>query len=245
VGDACDNCASTANSNQVDTDSDGLGDACDNCDSVANPTQDDTDQDGVGDACDNCVSTANSNQADADSDGVGDACDNCASTTNTNQADTDLDGLGDACDNCPQVANQDQADRDHDGKGDLCDSPCEGVTNGTTNITLSSSTLTAVKGALVTLSATFTLPLGFQFPHPLLSFGVSDFSFRRLGDDELQNFEVNCSTTTLSQAANPIQLVCKTSSLPLGNHKYFVRFNGKECLARSASTLYKIKINNN
>ena len=61
MGDACDNCQSTPNSDQTDTDRDGVGDACDNCQSTPNSDQTDTDRDGVGDVCD----------PDLDNDGVG------------------------------------------------------------------------------------------------------------------------------------------------------------------------------
>jgi hypothetical protein len=47
-----DNCRDDANTDQQDSDDDGVGDVCDNCPFVANPDQDDTDGDGVGDACD-------------------------------------------------------------------------------------------------------------------------------------------------------------------------------------------------
>jgi hypothetical protein len=47
-----DNCRDDANTDQQDSDDDGVGDVCDNCPFVANPDQDDTDGDGTGDACD-------------------------------------------------------------------------------------------------------------------------------------------------------------------------------------------------
>ncbi|HUR99438.1 MAG TPA: choice-of-anchor Q domain-containing protein [Pyrinomonadaceae bacterium] len=65
VPDATDNCVSTSNSDQLDTDGDGFGNACDV----------DDDGDGVADGADNCPLTANSDQADFDLDGIGDTCD--------------------------------------------------------------------------------------------------------------------------------------------------------------------------
>jgi hypothetical protein len=153
-----DNCPETPNTDQADTDDDGIGDACegepqgdsdndnvlnanDNCPDVANTDQTDGDDDEVGDVCDNCVATANTNQADADEDGVGDACegdldgdgvpdvtDNCVGVSNTSQTDRDGDAVGDACDNSPDHPNPGQEDGDNDGVGDASDN-CPAVAN--------------------------------------------------------------------------------------------------------------------
>jgi len=109
VADDQDNCPNTPNSDQADTDNDGIGDACDTPDPI------DTDQDGIPDGEDNCPSTPNANQADSDGDGIGDACDT------PDPVDTDQDGISDEQDNCPTVFNPGQADSDNDGIGDACD----------------------------------------------------------------------------------------------------------------------------
>ena len=67
IADALDNCPSSHNVDQLDTDSDGQGDACDS-----------DDDDGVPDGADNCRLIPNPNQADVDEDGRGDACDPAA-----------------------------------------------------------------------------------------------------------------------------------------------------------------------
>lgn len=106
------------NSASPDSDNDGINDVNDNCPTTYNPDQTDTDGDGIGDACDpdgendNCPGIPNPDQKDTDSDGIGDACD----------SDDDNDGVLDETDNCPLIANPTQSDLDNDGIGDACDS---------------------------------------------------------------------------------------------------------------------------
>ena len=103
VPDELDNCPDHPNSNQADSDGDGIGDICE---------PPDADGDGITDTIDNCPASPNSDQLDLDGDGTGDVCD----------GDTDGDGFSNASDNCTAVANSDQYDHDGDGLGDLCDS---------------------------------------------------------------------------------------------------------------------------
>ncbi|XP_072042817.1 uncharacterized protein [Amphiura filiformis] len=101
IQDDMDNCPSTPNDDQADTDGDVEGDACDN----------DIDDDGVPNANDTCPFTFALNQYDTDGDGIADTCDD----------DIDGDGIPNDCDNCVKVVNVDQADIDSDGLGDECD----------------------------------------------------------------------------------------------------------------------------
>ncbi len=66
VPDQADNCPETANSDQEDSDGDGVGDAC--------QTEPDSDEDGVPNETDNCPEDVNPLQEDEDENGVGDVC---------------------------------------------------------------------------------------------------------------------------------------------------------------------------
>lgn len=81
VPDSADNCVTTPNADQLDSDLDGDGDVCDN----------DKDNDGVDDSTDNCPIVPNPGQVDSDGDGIGDVC----------QEDCDGDGNPDDQDVCP------------------------------------------------------------------------------------------------------------------------------------------------
>ncbi|MEO0652058.1 MAG: thrombospondin type 3 repeat-containing protein, partial [Planctomycetota bacterium] len=107
--DCFDNCPSTWNPDQIDTDGDGFGDVCDLCPEGDNLI--DTDGDGVPDGCDDCPGD---NNLDTDGDGVPDDCDICLGD---DTVDSDLDGIPDACDPCFGPAG----DCNGNGLGDACD----------------------------------------------------------------------------------------------------------------------------
>ena len=126
IPDETDNCISTANASQANSDGDSFGNACDNCPNTTNESQVDTDGDGEGDHCE-----------DSDSDGHTDFDDNCPQDANGNQADSDSDGIGNVCDNCPSHSNPFQQDGDEDGIGDRCDPDTPGGIPGPWPVSIS------------------------------------------------------------------------------------------------------------
>ena len=101
--DDSDNCASVANADQLDTDSDGLGNACD----------DDDDGDGVADTAD-AFPLDVAETLDTDSDGTG----------NNEDTDDDGDTIVDTADVFPLISIGDETDTDADGAPNTCDASC-------------------------------------------------------------------------------------------------------------------------
>lgn len=67
--------AGVAFAGPIDSDGDGVLDNVDNCPTTFNPSQTNSDVDSHGDACDNCRDQANELQVDSNSDGCGNQCD--------------------------------------------------------------------------------------------------------------------------------------------------------------------------
>lgn len=124
VGNNGDNCPTTANADQLNTD--GAADGGNLCDL-------DDDNDDAADLVDNCPLLINGDQANADEDAQGNLCDTDDDNdglTDTQEdtldtdpldADSDDDGHNDGDDNCPMEGNVDQGDTDDDGVGNACD----------------------------------------------------------------------------------------------------------------------------
>jgi hypothetical protein len=104
------------NTDQVDSDGDGVGDACDPCPSDPVSWED---PDGDGMCSDDPCPLDRLN--DIDGDGLCANGDNCDYVANPTQVDYDKDLRGDACDNCKCLNNPEQIDSDGDAVGDSCD----------------------------------------------------------------------------------------------------------------------------
>ncbi len=136
INDEEDNCKSYYNTNQLDTNTNGIWDICDdddsdwiiwkndNCPFNSNADQKDInnnkiwdvcefdkDRDSIFDSLDNCINKANSDQKDSDDDSIWDICDNCK-LYNPTQLDKNNNNIWDTCEETEKFEKENDVDKD-------------------------------------------------------------------------------------------------------------------------------------